>query len=257
MSEKIDEKVVMSALADIAPRAAMGLMAEGLLHNLSGVAQAISMQVDLLAMAFAALNDEGDSSSGSPEQAMIRDKGVVVERLVGKSEEMQRLLHNAAGFIFSEPGSIPVIIDKLIADELELASCDMFFKHKVEKELNIGQGLPLIRGQRHELQMIIHQLLRNSIESLAAGNVPQPRIAIRASFENGLVNIEITDNGIAEPLDREEIFKPFFTTREGHGGLGLWLARHLAGRNRGSLSCSRLGKDGAAFIIELPAGERE
>ncbi len=250
--EKIDREKALAAVAGIAPHAALGLMAEGLVHNLSGVAQAISMQADLLAMAFSMLGEK----AGNNEEvtAIIDARSVTVERLARKSGEMQRLLHAAAGMVFSGAASAPVDVAALVADALDLAACDMFFKHRVAKEVDVAGDIPPVRAARQSLLMIVHQLLKNSAESLAASAPEGPRVRLRAAAAAGRLRIELEDNGAADELDREEIFAPFFTTREGHAGIGLWLARRLAAEAGGTLVCERLGREGALFVFETACG---
>ncbi len=262
MTDRINEKNVLDALKDLAPHAALGLQIKGLVHNLSGVAQAISMQADLLAMIFEQMREKAaDITATGPSAAtcdlarLIEEKSVIVERLAAKSEEMQRLLHTAAGFVFAEPGSIPVIVAKVVADELEISSADMFFKHKVKKEVAIADDLPLLTVERQALQMVLHLLIRNSIESLTASQTADPTISLRAGLDGGRIRIEVEDNGVGDPEIIDRIFDPFFTTRDGHSGIGLWLARYLVERNRGKLTCERLGK-GALFALEFDAGGR-
>ncbi len=257
MSGKNDEKRLFAALEDLAPLAAMGLMAEGLVHNLSGVAQAISMQTDILGMAFekmrekvADLDAAGDSEPLGDLCALIEEKSAIIDRLTNKGEEMQRLLHTAAGFVFSEPGSIPVIVLDMVVDELDLAETDMFFKHKVKKKVDITPSLPVLTACRHDLQMALHQLLRNSIEALAAAGTPEPEIIIRADHHEGRLRIGVEDNGQGDPEIIDRVFAPFFSTRDGHSGLGLWLAQSLLARNHGRIVCESLASP-VRFVIEL------
>ena len=252
--DKLDRERAVIALTEMAPHAALGLVAEGLVHNLSGIAQAMSMQADLLAMAFAGLAEAVDGGDAAGMAELIGQRARTVERLVRKSGEMQELLHAAAALVSSGGRTAPVEIPSLVDEAMGLAACDMFFKHRVEKEVEVADGLPPLAGVRSSLLMVLLQLLKNSAESLAASPPEPPRIRLRAVACGPGVRIEVEDNGHAAPLDREEIFAPFFTTREGHAGIGLWLARRLAAEAGGALFCERLGEDGALFVLELACG---
>ncbi len=71
--------------------------------------------------------------------------------------------------------------------------------------------------------------------------------------------IEVSDGGPGvAPGDRERVFEPFFSTRDGGTGLGLALAREAAERHGGTIGVVARSEDdapraGALFRITLPA----
>lgn len=78
-------------------------------------------------------------------------------------------------------------------------------------------------------------------------------------FENGdpVVRVEVQDTGVGLPEEAEEIFDPFYTTKEPGRGTGLGLAvcvRLVAGMS-GTISAEPVPEGGARFVILLPAVE--
>ena len=65
--------------------------------------------------------------------------------------------------------------------------------------------------------------------------------------------IEIQDSG-ARPLGpgRSRVFDPFYSTKPGHDGLGLYISRALIEHNGGSLVLER-GTDGTCAVVTLQA----
>jgi signal transduction histidine kinase len=94
-----------------------------------------------------------------------------------------------------------------------------------------------IEGDFEMLEQAFINILRNSQDALMAEHPSaDPRVIFSLSSNGTGVQILIEDNGpgISEE-DLENIFVPFFTTKEGQTGIGLAIARHIIYLNRGKL----------------------
>ena len=115
---------------------------------------------------------------------------------------------------------------------------------------------PPIRAQEGQLQLALLHLLINA-EEAAVRNSVQARISVRAAHDTAqhLVRIEIEDNGtgISRP-DREQVFKPFFTTKPAGTatGFGLTTVRNVVERHRGRVWFKTERRKGTTFIVEFP-----
>ena len=94
------------------------------------------------------------------------------------------------------------------------------------------------------------ELLVNAEE---AGVRPRSRIIMSARERGNDIVIEIQDSG-ARPLGpgRSRVFEPFYSTKPGHDGLGLYISRVLVEHNGGSLALER-GTEGTCAVVTLPA----
>ena len=107
-----------------------------------------------------------------------------------------------------------------------------------------------------DLRQIMTNLISNGCDAVAGGG---GLVEIEISIEQGLVVIEVRDNGpgiAPENLDR--IFDAFFTTKEGVGtGIGLWVTKELVEKHGGAIHVEV--RDGAAFPtvfrVTLPLAE--
>jgi len=92
--------------------------------------------------------------------------------------------------------------------------------------------VPAIRGQPRALRSMLKALIDNATESLARGS---GTITVRTFVEpDGRIVVEVRDDGTgisAEALERAA--DPFFTTKPGHRGIGLTIARSIWRRHRG------------------------
>ena len=101
-----------------------------------------------------------------------------------------------------------------------------------------------------ELARALAELLVNAGE---AGVRERSRIIMSARERGNDIVIEIQDSG-ARPLGpgRSRVFDPFYSTKPGHDGLGLYIGRALIEHNGGSLVLER-GTDGTSAVVTLPA----
>ena len=98
---------------------------------------------------------------------------------------------------------------------------------------------------------VMRILLDNALVHTPAGT----SIVVSAAREDGHVTLEVADSGLGiRHNTMPHIFEPFFTSADGArgAGLGLAIARELAGQMRGELSV-RSGPGQTAFKLTLPA----
>ena len=94
-------------------------------------------------------------------------------------------------------------------------------------------------------------LAKNALEAArGASGAPQVSIAIRATAESTVIEVQDNGAGVPEHL-RRDIFLPFFTTRRGGTGIGLNLARQIAIAHGGSIEIGDAAPHGAVFRMIL------
>ena len=103
------------------------------------------------------------------------------------------------------------------------------------------------------------QILFNIIRNAGQAIGERGAITISAAQENSKLKIDIKDTGPGIPQDKlEEIFNPFYTTKDpGKGtGLGLFIVRQVVERNDGKISvASEVGK-GTTFTLTFPVTQK-
>ena len=119
----------------------------------------------------------------------------------------------------------------------------------------IADGLPPVLGDPVVLRRILDNLLRNAIESLAAGGGSVSIDAARGA--NGGVRIVVADTGRGmSEVELAHAFDDFHTTKSGGTGLGLSVVRRLTADLQGDLRVESAPGRGTAFTIELPPHTR-
>ena len=120
------------------------------------------------------------------------------------------------------------------------------------------QASQCVHINRQELQQVLINLLINAIQAMPCGGELMLRTADRSHPSGALgVLIEVCDSGAGlTAAVHDQLFRPFFTTKNDGNGLGLWISVGLMERYGGSISaCNRrdLGEDapGAVFSVWL------
>ena len=104
----------------------------------------------------------------------------------------------------------------------------------------------------------IHRALTNLVQNAMDAVPPGGRVELGAAAveeENGYAEIRVSDNGPGvRPEDREMIFQPFFTTREGGTGLGLANVKKIVEGHDGKIEVESSPGKGSVFRLLLPHG---
>jgi len=109
----------------------------------------------------------------------------------------------------------------------------------------------LLDGEK--IQILFQNLLLNSIESIEKNGKIEVIIKKENINKNERIIIEIKDNGKGIPPGMErDIFKPFYSTKQGGTGLGLAICERVVKDHYGEIECFNNETGGATFIIKLP-----
>jgi nitrogen fixation/metabolism regulation signal transduction histidine kinase len=102
------------------------------------------------------------------------------------------------------------------------------------------------------LTQVLTNLLKNAAEALLAGNTENPELIVRLWKSDLSAKIEMTNNGPAIPPElREQIFVPFFTTKEDGSGIGLSLSKQIMLTMGGDILLSPKKESRTSFIVVL------
>jgi signal transduction histidine kinase len=105
------------------------------------------------------------------------------------------------------------------------------------------------------LRQALLNLLRNAGDAVAGAGGGAVRFA--CTVTGGEIRFEVHDDGPGIPPERiEEVFVPFYTTKEGGAGIGLALARQIALAHGGRLTAAPNGGRGMTFLLSIPASQR-
>jgi signal transduction histidine kinase len=98
------------------------------------------------------------------------------------------------------------------------------------------------------MKQALINLLTNAIDASPEGEI----VTVSSYQKGGKIIIDVSDHGCGVPIDRkEEIFSPFFTTKEHGTGLGLPIAKKIVEAHNGSMEVLENRQKGAIFRVML------
>jgi PAS domain S-box-containing protein len=148
----------------------------------------------------------------------------------------------------------PLNISDVIEDVLPLLRGELE-SHQTKLDTHLQSNVPLVLGDRIELQQVLINLLMNGIESMSS-IMDHPRVLAVQSrvVETGEVEVAVRDCGVGISVDHPgSLFDPFFTTKPGGMGMGLPISRSIIEAHGGRLWASSNASGGATFTFTLPA----
>jgi signal transduction histidine kinase len=121
----------------------------------------------------------------------------------------------------------------------------------IEYKVDLENSLPLIWGDPSQLMDVCFHVLGNAADALK--DTKGGSIAIRTRAHNGIVRLEVVDDGPGM-LEPRRVFDPFYTTKTvGHGtGMGLSVCYGIIRDHQGEIHAENLEGGGARFVIQLP-----
>jgi PAS domain S-box-containing protein len=147
-------------------------------------------------------------------------------------------------------------INETIREVLALAQYQLR-RSAIMLETRLGNHLPLVRGDRVQLQQVLLNLIINAIEAMS-GIKERPRALTILSASDGpdTVSVEVRDAGTGlDPAQTPHLFEPFYTTKAEGLGIGLSISRSIVEAHGGCLSAATNAPHGTVFIFSLPVNE--
>jgi two-component system, LuxR family, sensor kinase FixL len=154
----------------------------------------------------------------------------------------------------------PCQLDAVIGDVLPLVRPELD-RHGITLQMSLVTDLPLLLGDRVQLQQVLLNLLVNAAEAMSDVPPEQRLLAVHAALETiedgpwVVVTVEDTGVGFRE-LEALHLFDPFFTTKPHGLGMGLSISRSIIQGHGGRLWATANPKHGATFHIALPGVRR-
>jgi hypothetical protein len=126
-------------------------------------------------------------------------------------------------------------------------------KSGVQLQIQLAENLPVIQGDRVQLQQVMLNLIMNAVESMSQMNDDRRELRISTQPEADCVLVAVRDSGPGLPEGAlERAFEPFYTTKSSGLGMGLSICRSIVEAHGGRLWAAVNVPRGAAFQFTVP-----
>lgn len=170
-----------------------------------------------------------------------------------QTQNLSEVIKDFQDFYQPDLPMISVCIDELVESSLNIVSAQFEAENiTVHKDL---QAKGMIKVHANHLKQAIVAILQNAQDACMSQEVQNRTIEIKTRVAKGFHTIEISDHagGIAEEI-QENIFMPYFSTKEDKNGtgMGLYMTKIIAEKHcRGNLHTHN-SPDGAVFTLRIP-----
>jgi two-component system sensor kinase FixL len=188
--------------------------------------------------------------------------GVALERLqdtmdkaVSQANRAGQIIHRMRQFIQKGDTDRQVeSINKLIEEASALALVGAK-ESGILVRLELSPELPPVLVDRIQIQQVLVNLIRNSVEALSTA--PRRELTIKTYKSNGeMVEVAVADSGPGlDEAVAKQLFQPFITTKARGMGLGLSISRSIIDAHGGRLWAVPVPQSGVSFQFTLPAAE--
>jgi len=152
----------------------------------------------------------------------------------------------------SVPEMKPLDINALVNDTVMLIATDAAVRNVVLK-IETGRYIPLVHGDRIQLQQVLLNLISNSFDALEGRRDAREILINTSRKDKGAIIVEVRDSGCGIPAqDMPKLFTRFFTSKPDGLGMGLSISRSIVEAHGGRLDVKNNSGRGVTFYFTIP-----
>jgi two-component system C4-dicarboxylate transport sensor histidine kinase DctB len=236
------KEVQAQRLSELYHFAEFGKLSGGLFHDLVNPLFSISMNIQAL------------ESSLHPELPSIKEN---LDRSLGASKKMERFIGAVKRQLKIDVFQETFSLNSIIEDVLLLVNYKAM-KEKVSLSFYADEDIQIYNNPIR-FQQVVTNLVSNAIdayENMIDSQSKEKAVIVNLSVVGTLARLTVTDNGSGiKPELLENIFKPFFTTKEHYKGMGLGLSttKDIVEKDfKGTISVESKPTGKTCFVVMIP-----
>ncbi|MCJ7492665.1 MAG: GAF domain-containing protein, partial [Deltaproteobacteria bacterium] len=192
---------------------------------------------------------ERNFQENSPEKKYIR----IILKEVNRLESTLN-----ATLAYSKEPSIPTghyELNRILEDTLFILDSE-FHDRNIRVTKDLAPNLPPLFSDPQQLNQVFLNLLVNAMQAIGKEGNLVVKTSCREQGERKFIQVEVSDTGGGIPLEvLDNIFNPFFTTKQDGTGLGLAIAHKIVTQHRGEIEVVNHPGVGVTFLIRFPLSE--
>lgn len=192
---------------------------------------------------------ERNFQENSPEKKYIR---IILKEV----KRLESTLN--ATLAYSKEPSIPTghyELNRILEDTLFILDSE-FHDRNIRVTKDLAPNLPPLFSDPQQLNQVFLNLLVNAMQAIGKEGNLAVKTSCQEQGERKVIQVEVSDTGGGIPLEvLDNIFNPFFTTKQDGTGLGLAIAHKIVTQHRGEIEVVNHPGVGATFLIRFPLSE--
>jgi two-component system nitrogen regulation sensor histidine kinase GlnL len=235
--------------------ATLGMIAAGIAHEVKNPLVGISGAAQL--MKSEVLSGEGPVKGAGPGKNLIEYLDVILK----EADRLNNVLEGILDFTRLKPHEIKVYNIHSILDRVLLLNEENARKSNVILTRLYDPSLPDVIVNRDQLIQVFLNIIKNAIEAMPAGGKLTVVTRMSDLFtsvqadgkKQRLMVVKISDTGCGIKQDQlNDVFTPFFTTKDKGVGLGLALSYQIVQEHLGTIRVESHENEGTTFSVYLP-----
>lgn len=171
--------------------------------------------------------------------------------IIKQTDELRRLVNEFSQFArLPEARKVMGSLNHVIEEALILYRA-AHPQHQIHFKGDIQ--LPEFKLDPEQIKRVVSNLVDNAIHAVAPGEVALVQLETRFNSSLKLVTLTVSDNGQGiAPEDRQRVFEPYYSTKDGGTGLGLPIVKRIVEDHDGFIRALDNEPKGTKMVIELP-----
>jgi two-component system sensor kinase FixL len=234
-------------LAHVTRVTTMGEMATGLAHEVNQPLAAIA--------AYA----RGASVRLKAGKANLEELTTVVERIAEDAHRAGEVIRRLRQFVKRRDTERTAVDANHIVREVCAFVVAEAAHRQVTLTTDLAANLPRVKADSVEIQQVLLNLVRNAFDAVATMNTSQRRVCVGTRLntdDDAEVSVADAGPGISANL-KEQVFEPFFTSKEAGLGMGLAICRTLVESHGGRIWTRESHLGGARVCFSLPLARED
>lgn len=226
------EKQHLSDLAHVTRLSTMGEMASGLAHELNQPLTAIANYIRGSLRRI----DKGDLEASELEAILLQS--------VNEAERAAQIIRRMRAFVNKEdPHLERVEINDLIKRVTGFLGSEME-RESIRLKMSLAADLPALMVDAIQIEQVMLNLLRNAIDATRSPWQGLREIYVISRLgEDDMIHVEVRDTGCGMPEGQlQQVFDPFYTTKEEGMGMGLSISRTIVEAHGGTMYTEKTKK---------------
>jgi signal transduction histidine kinase len=187
----------------------------------------------------------------SPEFGKIAE---VLDEIVHEDNRASEVIRRLHGLLRKGESKAELVeLNELTESTLALLRSETISR-KVKLDLVLERDLPRVSCDPVQLQQVLLNLFVNAMDAMAGTAIAERVLTVKTLSTGGYVEVRVSDRGHGiSDAQRDQIFKPFFTTKDHGLGLGLSICTKIVKAHGGKLKIDSNANGGVTASLLLPA----